>query len=57
MSKANKGKNDIIKSKGGPGMVAHTFRFSTWEAEAGRSLSVRPACPFACFGFLWLYLA
>jgi hypothetical protein len=24
-------------------MVAHTFNPSTWEAEAGRSLSSRPA--------------
>jgi hypothetical protein len=26
-----------------PGVVAHTFNFSTWEAEAGGSLSLRPA--------------
>jgi hypothetical protein len=26
------------------GMVAHTFNPSTWEAEAGRFLSSRPAC-------------
>jgi major histocompatibility complex class I len=25
-----------------PGMVAHTFNPSTWEAEAGRFLSSRP---------------
>ena len=24
-------------------VVAHTFDLSTWEAEAGRSLSLRPA--------------
>jgi hypothetical protein len=26
-----------------PGMMAHTFNPSTWEAEAGRFLSLRPA--------------
>jgi hypothetical protein len=26
-----------------PGVVAHTFNPSTWEAEAGRFLSSRPA--------------
>jgi hypothetical protein len=26
-----------------PGMVAHTFSPSTWEAEAGKFLSSRPA--------------
>jgi hypothetical protein len=26
-----------------PGMVAHAFSASTWEAEAGRFLSSRPA--------------
>ncbi|KRX29526.1 hypothetical protein T09_8527 [Trichinella sp. T9] len=26
-----------------PGMVAHTFNHSTWEAEAGKFLSLRPA--------------
>jgi hypothetical protein len=26
-----------------PGMVAHTFNPSTWEAEAGEFLSLRPA--------------
>jgi hypothetical protein len=26
-----------------PGVVAHTFNPSTWEAEAGRFLSPRPA--------------
>jgi hypothetical protein len=38
----------IIKQKQkqkhlGQGMVAHTFNPSTWEAEAGRFLSLRPA--------------
>jgi hypothetical protein len=27
----------------GPAVVAHTFKPSTWEAEAGRFLSLRPA--------------
>jgi hypothetical protein len=27
----------------GPGVVAHTFNPSTWEAEAGEFLSSRPA--------------
>jgi hypothetical protein len=26
-----------------PGVVAHAFNLSTWEAEAGRFLSLRPA--------------
>jgi hypothetical protein len=26
-----------------PGVVAHTFNPSTWEAEAGEFLSLRPA--------------
>jgi hypothetical protein len=26
-----------------PGVVAHAFRLNTWEAEAGRFLSSRPA--------------
>jgi hypothetical protein len=28
-----------------PGVVAHTFNPSTWEAEAGIFLSLRPAWP------------
>jgi hypothetical protein len=31
------------KGPEGPGMVAHTFNPSTWEAKAGRFLSSRPA--------------
>jgi hypothetical protein len=31
------------KSNHEPGVVAHTFNPSTWEAEAGRFLSFRPA--------------
>jgi hypothetical protein len=32
-----------LKQKAGPGVVAHAFNPSTWEAEAGRFLSSRPA--------------
>jgi hypothetical protein len=32
-----------IEFKNWLGLVAHTFNPSTWEAEAGRSLSLRPA--------------
>jgi major histocompatibility complex class I len=32
-----------IKIKIKPGMVAHAFNPSTWEAEAGGFLSLRPA--------------
>jgi major histocompatibility complex class I len=32
-----------VKSTGWPGMVAHAFNPRTWEAEAGGSLSSRPA--------------
>jgi hypothetical protein len=31
-----------------PGMVAHDFNPSTWEAEAGRFLSSRPAWSTEC---------
>jgi hypothetical protein len=31
------------KNKNKPGVVAHPFNSSTWEAEAGRFLSWRPA--------------
>ena len=31
-------------SKGVLGVVAHAFDPSTWEAEAGGFLSLRPAC-------------
>jgi hypothetical protein len=34
---------DYIKNKYLPGVVAHTFNPSTWETEAGRFLSSRPA--------------
>jgi hypothetical protein len=34
-------RNDIISRA----VVAHTFNLSTWEAEAGRFLSLRPAWP------------
>jgi major histocompatibility complex class I len=32
-----------IKNKSRPGVVVHTFNPSTWEAETGRFLSLRPA--------------
>jgi hypothetical protein len=32
-----------IRTKYKPGMVAHAFDPSTWEAEAGGFLSLRPA--------------
>jgi hypothetical protein len=37
--------NTIILHKNGlqPGVVAHAFNPSTWEAEAGGFLSLRPA--------------
>jgi hypothetical protein len=35
--------NDNIKNILGPGVVAHAFNPSTWEAEAGGFLSSRPA--------------
>jgi hypothetical protein len=31
------------KRRNKPGVVAHSFNPSTWEAEAGRFLSSRPA--------------
>jgi hypothetical protein len=34
---------DRIKKINKPGVVAHAFNSSTWEAEAGRFLSSRPA--------------
>jgi hypothetical protein len=34
-------KGIIMKDRGG--MVVHAFNSSTWEAEAGRFLSLRPA--------------
>jgi hypothetical protein len=33
----------ILKLEFQPGMVAHAFNPSTWEAEAGKFLSSRPA--------------
>jgi hypothetical protein len=36
-------KNLIKKVSTEPGMVAHAFNPSIWEAEAGRFLSSRPA--------------
>jgi hypothetical protein len=33
----------LLKVGSEPGMVAHAFNPSTWEAEAGRFLSSRPA--------------
>jgi hypothetical protein len=36
-------KERILKAVRGPGVVAHAFNPSTWEAEAGRFLSSRPA--------------
>jgi major histocompatibility complex class I len=33
----------VIKHLPRPGMVAHAFNPSTWEAEAGGFLSSRPA--------------
>jgi hypothetical protein len=35
--------NYILKELNKPGVVAHAFNPSTWEAEAGRFLSSRPA--------------
>jgi hypothetical protein len=40
-TKQNKTKQN--KTKQEPGVVAHAFNPSTWEAEAGRFLSSRPA--------------
>jgi hypothetical protein len=36
-------KNQKKKKKKKPGVVAHAFNPSTWEAEAGEFLSSRPA--------------
>jgi hypothetical protein len=33
----------VLKTPPLPGMVAHDFNPSTWEAETGRFLSSRPA--------------
>jgi hypothetical protein len=33
----------ISKTEDRPGVVVHIFKPSTWEAEAGRFLSLRPA--------------
>jgi hypothetical protein len=33
----------ILESYYAPGVVAHAFNFSTWEAEAGEFLRLRPA--------------
>jgi hypothetical protein len=33
----------LLKARLGPGMVAHAFNPSTWEAEAGEFLSLRAA--------------
>jgi hypothetical protein len=35
--------DDTVKRKGGWAVVVHTFNPSTWEAEAGGFLSLRPA--------------
>jgi hypothetical protein len=32
-----------LKKEGQPPVVAHAFNPSTWEAEAGRFLSLKPA--------------
>jgi hypothetical protein len=34
---------DTHKKTPGPGVVVHAFNPSTWEAEAGEFLSLRPA--------------
>jgi hypothetical protein len=39
MTKNNLGRKRFVS----PGMVAHAFNPSTWEAEAGEFLSSRPA--------------
>jgi hypothetical protein len=36
-------RNSVSKNKTKPGVVAHVFNPSTWEAEAGGFLSSRPA--------------
>ena len=39
----NPGKGSVTTDVLKLGMVAHTFNLSTWEAEAGKFLSLRPA--------------
>jgi hypothetical protein len=36
-------RNSALKTRESQAVVAHTFNPSTWEAEAGRFLSSRPA--------------
>jgi hypothetical protein len=40
---SKKERKNIIKKLGEPGVVAHAFNPSTWEAEAGGFLSSRSA--------------
>jgi hypothetical protein len=39
----NNNENNFLNGLSSQAVVAHAFNPSTWEAEAGRSLSLRPA--------------
>jgi major histocompatibility complex class I len=43
LQKGIKGKQKNIRTEHQPGMVVRAFNSSTWEAEAGRFLSSKPA--------------